>query len=96
MLTCRGDDFRKEFSCIGEVRNILPSCVKLMALTATATKTLQDTVIKTLGMVKPIIISESPDKPNLVLSVCQYESMEESFSLLLISYMQNEHQWEEH
>ena len=82
-LIFRGEDFRKEFSYIGEVRSILPNSVKLMALTATATKTLRDAVINTLGMVNPIIVSESPDKPNLVLSVHQYESMEESFKPLV-------------
>ena len=75
----RGDDFRKEFSCIGELHSILPSNVKIMALAATATKTLRDSVINTLGMVKPVVVSESPDKPNLVLSVRNFESMETTF-----------------
>ena len=54
-----------------------------MALTATATKTLRDAVINTLGMVNSNIVSDSPDKPNLVLSVHQCESMEESFKPLV-------------
>ena len=45
----RGDEFRKEFSQIGELRSVLPKQVKIMAITATATK-LCDAVVKTLGM----------------------------------------------
>ena len=33
----RGDFFRREFSKLGEVRNLIPYHVKMMTLTATAT-----------------------------------------------------------
>ena len=36
----RGDDFRELFKRIGELRAIIPSTVNMMAVTATATKTL--------------------------------------------------------
>ena len=79
----RGDDFRKEFSNIGELRSVIPKRVKMMALTATATKTLRDAVVKTLGMDDPVVVSESPDKPNIVFSVREFQSMETTFEPLI-------------
>ncbi len=76
---CRGDDFRTEFARLGEVRSLLPPSVGIMALTATATNSLRRAVVKTLGMLNPVIIATSPDKPNLVLTVAPCGSLEETF-----------------
>lgn len=40
----RGDDFRVEFSHLGEVQSLIPRKIKIMALTAMATITLRSEV----------------------------------------------------
>ena len=50
---------------LGEVRSILPHNVHVMALTATATKTLRRDVCDVLGMENPVLVSASPDKDNI-------------------------------
>ena len=57
---CRGEEFRKEYSRLGEVWSILPRNVHVMALTAMATKTFD-----ILGMENPILVSASPGKDNI-------------------------------
>ena len=54
------------FSRIGEVRSIMSSTVKVMALTATATGTLRKQVERLLGMDNPVCIARSPDKTNII------------------------------
>ena len=46
-----------------------------MALTATATKVLQNHVIGILRMIDPVIIEISPEKDNLSFSVVDFESI---------------------
>ena len=53
LLLNRGDDFRKEYSRLGEIRSILSKDVHIMALTATATKTLREDISSALGMQSP-------------------------------------------
>ena len=77
---CRGDYFRKEFSKLGEIRSLIPSTTNVMALTATATV---DKIIAILGMSKPIIVSESPDKPNLLFQVREKTSISDVFTSLV-------------
>ena len=56
-----------------------------MALTATATKTLQRKVAGLLGMRTPMVISVSPCKRNLVYSIgAPYSSIRKSFQPLLM------------
>ena len=50
-----------------------------MALTATATCTQRSSIIKTLGMIDPFILSRSPHKENIYLAVTDFISIEESF-----------------
>ena len=60
-----GDQFRRTFAQIGDLRSLLPKEVKILALTAT---TIMDTysVVKTrLGMVEPILISMPPERQNI-------------------------------
>ena len=38
LTLCRGENFRKEFANLGEVRSLIPETVRIMALTATAMK----------------------------------------------------------
>ena len=59
LFTGRGKSFRTEFSKIGEVRSLINEEVRVMALTATATKSSRKKIRETLGMAKAIVISES-------------------------------------
>ena len=49
-MKCRGTEFWKEFSNLGEVRSLIPEHVHCMALTATATKTSRKTICSVLGI----------------------------------------------
>ena len=75
----RGDTFRHEFSRLREVRSLIPTGVNMIALTATASKSLQQSVIQTLGMRQPFVLSVSPHKPNITLAVTQFKSIEHDF-----------------
>ena len=70
-LAYRSDSFRPEFSRIGEMRSIIPSDVKIMALTATATATTRKVVIRRLCMQDPVIIYIPPTKSNVTHSVIE-------------------------
>ena len=50
-----------------------------MALTATASRSLQDSVMKTLSMRNVATVAVSPDKPNVKYAVSPFTSMNESF-----------------
>ncbi len=65
----RGDKFRREFSHLGEVRSIVPTSVRVMALPATATKTTRKFIINSLNMQSPDIIYIPPVKDNIVYNV---------------------------
>ena len=65
---------------LGEVRSLIPKDVNVMALTATATRSLRGAVCKTLGMDNPVVVvTVSPDKTNMVFSVAHFESLETTF-----------------
>ena len=51
----------------------------MMALTATAARTLQRQVTKALGMKHPYTISVPPNQPNIMYVVTQFESVGNSF-----------------
>ena len=80
---CRGDNFRREFSRLGEIRSILPSHVNILAMTATATASLRRCVIKTLGLRNIVTITENVDKTNIIYSVLPFESIETSFRRII-------------
>lgn len=69
LYTCRGKEFRQEFSRIGEIRSLVPKNVNIMALTATANLTTRAIVIESLDMQGCHVISRLPDKPNIFYSV---------------------------
>ena len=79
LLCYRGDSFREDFAHLGELRSILPPSVHVMALTATATCTLRTSIIKTLGMIDLFILSQSPHKENIYLSVVDFTSIKKNF-----------------
>ena len=81
---CRGENFRKEFFNLGEVRSLIPTDVNIMALTATATVQTRKAICKTLGMVAPILVVESPNKPHIKYSiVLNPGTLEETFAPLV-------------
>ena len=60
----RGETFRRTMLRLGEIRSIFPEGVPIMAVTATATRTLQHEIARILGMCGPTVISVSPCKIN--------------------------------
>ena len=79
----RGQTFRKVLQRIGEVRSLVPSSINLMALTATAKKSLQEEVATMLGMKAPKIVAASPSKPNTTYMIKYYSSIKEAFDKLV-------------
>ena len=69
LLLNRGDSFRRAFSRLSEVRSIIPNSVKLMALTATATKSTRHSICRILGMTEPSIVAVTPNRSNICYSV---------------------------
>ena len=74
-----GQTFRAVLDCIGEVRSILPGSLNVMALIATATKTLRYSVTRAIGMHDPYILAKSPCKKNMMYSVSKFEALATTF-----------------
>lgn len=49
-----------------------------MALTATATRSLQREVVKTLGMIDPVVVNMSLDKPDMIFTASLCTTLEET------------------
>ena len=79
----RGDTFRKTLLRIGEVRSLVSSSVHMMALTATANKTLRNQVISVLGMKSPKVVAVSPAKFNLMYIIKRYDNIQDAFATIL-------------
>jgi len=81
--TFRGKDFRKEYGHVGEMRGLLNTSVNEIALTATATKQTRKDLCKSLCLLNPVMILESPEKSNIVYSVLKkVADIEETFAPL--------------
>ena len=68
---------------IGEIRSIPPPFIKVMALTATATKSLRLSISRVIGLKNPYILAICPSKKNLTYSVQSMNSIEETFTCLV-------------
>lgn len=79
-----GDQFRKAFSKIGNLRSLIPSNVNVMALTATATTETYQCAIQCLSMTNPALIALSPDPGNIKYSVYPAVHIEELSELLFM------------
>ena len=73
----RGDNFRLNYSCLGEVRSLVPSHVHVMALTATASKASRATIIFSLGMKNTCLIAVHPHKKNIFYAVKEKVNMKD-------------------
>ena len=73
-----GDEFRKTFAQIGDIRSLIPSSVKVLALTATATCETYYVVTSRLSMNEPRLIAMPPFRDNISYTVeckCDVESL---------------------
>ena len=74
----RGQDFRMAFARLGELRSIIPTNVKVMTLTATATLSTMKVIKETMSMENASVIALPPEKPNikyLLLPPCTIEEL---------------------
>ena len=79
----RGTTFRDALLKVGEVHSLVPEKTAVMALTATATRSLQLELTDKIGMKQPVAIVLPPCKPNLMYKVMSFQSIKESFTPLL-------------
>ncbi|XP_032916258.1 Werner syndrome ATP-dependent helicase isoform X3 [Catharus ustulatus] len=63
-----GHDFRNSFRNLGLLKNALPS-VPIIALTATASPSIREDIVKCLNLENPQVTCTSFDRPNLYLEV---------------------------
>lgn len=68
---------------MGEVRSLISSNVKVLAMTATATKSLRLKVSEVIGLVNPLVIAVSPCKANIVYAVSGFTSISATFAPIL-------------
>jgi ATP-dependent DNA helicase RecQ len=79
----RGTTFREELLRIGELRSLLPDKARVMALTATATRSLMLELIDIIGMINPMTIVLPPCKNNISYKVLPFESLTSNFMPLV-------------
>lgn len=72
-----GNDFRADYTKLSFFREIIPN-VPLLAVTATATKKIQNDICNILKLKDPIFIRGNFDRPNLSINVCEWNK--ESFN----------------
>ncbi|KAM9455992.1 bifunctional 3'-5' exonuclease/ATP-dependent helicase WRN isoform 2-T2 [Clarias gariepinus] len=63
-----GHDFRSAYRDLGKLKRCLPH-VPIVALTATASPSIRDDIVKSLHLVNPLVTCTSFDRPNLYLDV---------------------------
>ena len=72
----RGDQFRKVFATIGELRCLIPGHVRILALTATATSFTLHKIAERLSLEDYILVAVPPNRPNIKLIVQPIEGLE--------------------
>ena len=68
---------------LGEVRSLLPSHIKVLAMTATASKSLRQEISEIIGLVNPLVIAVSSCKPNIIFGVSHFISIPITFAGVL-------------
>lgn len=76
-VSFRGDQFRKAFSILGQLRSLIPAGVCVMALTATATKQTFNIVSERLSLSNPLVVATTCNRPNIFLQVEPQQKLEE-------------------
>jgi len=79
----RGENFCKVLLRIGEIQSLVPECVSMMCLTATATKQVHEEVTTILGLRNPYVVSISPSKSNILYVVKSGKDLHETFAPLM-------------
>jgi superfamily II DNA helicase RecQ len=79
----RGGSFRSVLLRIGEIRSLIPDNVNVMALIATVTKSSCTYICQILGMSKPVVVTLSPDKPNIKYTVKMSDDVSATFKPII-------------
>ena len=69
MFILQGSDFRKSFSRLRGLRAL--TTAPFMALTASAPPEIEATIISSLHLREPIVVTCPLDRPNIYLSTCK-------------------------
>ena len=69
----RGHNFREDYRKLGTLSSVFPTA-KIVAMTATATKEYQTSIMKRLNMKDPKLVITNPDRPNIFYEVQQRPS----------------------
>lgn len=69
----RGHNFREDYSKLGTLSLVFPTA-RIVAMTATATKEYQTTIIQSLNMKDPKCVIANPDRANIFYEVLQRPS----------------------
>ena len=69
----RGHNFRKDYRKLGTLSSVFPTA-KIVAMTATATKEYQTSIMKSLNMKDPKLVITNPYRPNIFYEVQQRPS----------------------
>ena len=78
-----GHDFRAEYRNLGAIRTNFPR-VPIVALTATATPTVAADIVQSLGMIRPMQIKTTFNRPNLFLQVKMAQGIKKDFTRALV------------
>lgn len=78
-----GDEFRVAFLRLSELRSLLQSDVKFIALTATATRLTFDTICNRLWLNQPVLVAPAPNRDNIRYCVDPKVSTDDLFFLLV-------------
>ncbi|XP_047944091.1 ATP-dependent DNA helicase Q-like 3 isoform X3 [Salvia hispanica] len=74
-----GHDFRPSYRKLSSLRNNLPG-IPVLALTATAVPKVQEDVIKSLSLQKPLVLKSSFNRPNIYYEVRYKDLMDDPYS----------------
>ena len=69
VFVCRGSDFRTTFSRLGGLRAL--TTAPIVALTASAPPEIEATIISSLYLREPIVVTRQLDRPNIYISTCK-------------------------
>ena len=81
-----GQDFRPEYTNINKFRKNFPE-IPIIAVTATATKSVCDDITKILYLDNPKIVKTSFDRPNLFISVKELKEDSSSKEQIIMEYI---------